>query len=101
MLRLWPTAEERILRSIQQQLQNRSRPQNEQQRDARAKHATSLLTDDVFNDAYGRVLERITDEMICTKPNESVRRDELHAEIRALHRVVHELNALAAEAVVN
>lgn len=101
MLRIWRTAEEKLLRDIQGQLQNRSRPQNDQQRDGRAKHATALLTDDVFNDAYGRVLERITDEMICTKANDSQKRDELHAEIRALHRVVHELNALAAEAVVN
>jgi hypothetical protein len=101
MLRIWRTAEEKLLRDIQEQLQNRSQPQNDQQRDARAKHATNLLTDDVFNDAYGRVLARITDEMICTKANDSQKRDELHAEIRALHRVVHELNALAAEAVVN
>lgn len=101
MLRLWPTAEERILRSIHNQLMNRSQPENDQHRDARSKHAASLLTDDVFNDAYGRVLQRITDEMICTKPDGSQKRDELHAEIRALHRVVHELNALAAESVVN
>lgn len=101
MLRIWRTAEERILRNIHEQLHNRSLPQNDHQRDARARHATAILTDDVFNDAYGRVLERITDEMICTKANDSQKRDELHAEIRALHRVVHELNALAAEAVVN
>ena len=101
MLRIWTTGEERILRQILQELQSRNRPQNEHQRDAHAKHATRLLTDDVFNDAYGRVLERITDEMICTKPDASDKRDQLHAEIRALHRVVHELNALAAEAVIN
>lgn len=101
MLRLWTTAETRILRQILNALQNRSRPSNQQLREEHGRHATSLLTDDVFNDAYGRVLERITDEMICTKPHESQKRDELHAEIRALHRVVHELNALAAEAVVN
>lgn len=101
MLRIWPTADGVILRKIMHELQNRNRPQNDHQRDAHAKHATRLLTDDVFNDAYGRVLERITDEIICTKAHDSARRDELHAEIRALHRVVHELNALAAEAVIN
>tara|TARA_B100001093_G_C26263428_1_gene773755 strand:+ start:240 stop:545 length:306 start_codon:yes stop_codon:yes gene_type:complete len=101
MLRIWPTADGVILRKILHELQNRNQPQNDHQRDAHAKHATRLLTDDVFNDAYGRVLERITDEIICTKAQDSARRDELHAEIRALHRVVHELNALAAEAVIN
>ena len=100
MLRLWMNAEMRILRQILNTLQDR-KPNNNQLREEHGRHAASLLTDDVFNDAYGRVLERITDEMICTKPSDSRKRDELHAEIRALHRVVHELNALAAEAVVN
>lgn len=101
MLRIWMSAEERILRSVHDALQNRNRPQNEHQRNEHAAHAQRLLTDEVFNDAYGRVLERITDEMICTRPDDSQKRDELHAEIRALHRVVHELNAKAAEAVIN
>ena len=100
MLRIWMSGETRILQEISHALQNRNQPNNQQLRDEHGKHALNLLGDDVFNDAYGRVLERITDEMICTKPGDSERRDQLHAEIRALHRVVHELNALAAESVI-
>lgn len=100
MRRIWLTDDAPILRSILQSLKNRNRPENGAQQDEWSNQAQRLLSDDIFNDAYGRVLERITDEIICTKAHESSRRDELHAEIRALHRVVHELNAMAAEAVV-
>ena len=95
----WWTGEERILQKIHQNLR-RNQNLTDAQKDQQAEHAHQLLNDNTFNDAYSRVLERITDEIICTKAHESSRRDELHAEIRALHRVVHELNAMAAEAVV-
>ena len=96
----WLTGDAPFLRSILLSLKNRNRPENDAQQNEWSNQAQRLLADDVFNDAYGRVLERITDEIICTKAHESSRRDELHAEIRALHRVVHELTAMAAEAVV-
>lgn len=90
MLKIGSRGDARCLQRIVQLLDSRTRPH----RNENATQAERLLTDDTFNDAYGRILSRISDEMLVTDDPE--KRQALYLESRALHRIVNELSAIAS-----
>jgi len=66
----------------------------------RLKLIKDLMKNPAFNEVFHMILQQIAAEMFTTNPEETVKRENLYNEQRAVGRVLGMLQALANEATV-